>query len=114
MKKLFLLVLLAGAVYAGYLVTKGKPGEDAKGRAGKAQAQQVINALESYHAAHAAYPSDLDVLSGEGGGLPTQVLGNPLKYEPLGAVYDLTFSYATPLPVHCTYNPETRWKCGYL
>ena len=114
MKKLFLLVLLAGAVYLGYLVKKEKPGEGPKAKAGKAQAQPVINALETYRTAHAVYPPDLDALSGEGGGLSGQVLGNQLKYERFGAVYDLTFSYTTPLPAHCTYNPETRWKCGYM
>lgn len=114
MKKLFLLVLLAGAVYLGYLVQKEKPGEGPKARAGKSAAQPVINALESYRTAHNVYPADLEVLSGEGGGLPSQVLGQPLRYERFEATYDLTFSYTTPLPVHCTYNPETRWKCGFL
>lgn len=114
MKKLFLLVLLAGAVYLGYLAKKEKPGEGPKARAGKAATEPVIEALESYHAAHAAYPSDIEALAGEGGGLPSQVLGHPLRYDRHGSTYDLTFSYATPLPVHCTYSPETRWKCGFL
>ena len=114
MKKLFLLVLLAGAVYLGYLVQKEKPGEGPKARTGKAATQPVINALESYHAAHSVDPPDIEVLAAEGGGLPSQILGHPLRYERSGATYDLTFSYATPLPVHCTYNPETRWKCGFL
>jgi hypothetical protein len=113
-KKLFLLALLAGAVYLGYLVKKEKPGEGPKAKTGKAAVQPVINALEAYHAVHSVYPADLEVLSGEGGGLPSQVLGHPLQYDRSGATYDLTFSYATPLPVHCTYNPETRWKCGFL
>ena len=114
MKKLFLLALLAGAVYLGYLVKKEKPGEGLKARTGKAAAQPVIDALETYRAAHNLYPPDLEDLSGEGGGLPSRVLGHPLRYERFGATYELTFSYTTPLPVHCTYNPETRWKCGFL
>ena len=114
MKKLFLLVLLAGGIYLGYLVKKEKPGEGPKARTGKTATQPVINALEAYHLVHNNYPADLEVLSGEGGGLPSQVLGHPLRYDREGATYDLTFSYATPLPVHCTYNPETRWKCGFL
>ena len=114
MKKLFLLALFAGAAYVGYLVWKEKPGEGPKAMTGKAATQPVINALESYHAIHNVYPPDIEVLSAEGGGLPSQILGHPLQYERSGATYDLTFSYATPLPVHCTYNPETHWKCGFL
>ncbi|HEV8123530.1 MAG TPA: hypothetical protein VGP80_04775 [Gemmatimonadales bacterium] len=114
MKRLFWLAVLAGIVYLGYLVRKEKPGEGPKAKAGKAAVQPVINALEGYHAVHSAYPPDIETLATEGGGLPSQVLGHPLRYEREGAGYDLTFSYATPLPVHCTYNPETRWKCGFL
>ncbi|MEP7324324.1 MAG: hypothetical protein ABI836_00120 [Gemmatimonadota bacterium] len=114
MKKLFLLLLFAGAVYIGYLAKKEKPGEGPKARTGKAASQPVIDALERYHVIHAVYPPDIEVLSAEGGGLPSQVLGHPLRYEREGAMYNLTFSYAQPLPVHCTYNSETRWKCGFL
>ncbi len=114
MKKLIWLALFAGAAYVGYLAYKEKPGEGPKARQGKAAVQPVVNALESYRQAHNTYPADLEDLAGEGGGLPGQVLGHPLRYERHGATYDLTFSYATPLPVHCTYSPETRWKCGFL
>lgn len=114
MKKLFLLLLVAGAAYVGYLVWKEKPGEGPKASAGKSASQPVIDALERYRFAHNAYPADYEVLSAEAGGLPSQVLGHPLRYERSGEGYDLTFSYATPLPVHCTYNPATRWKCGFL
>lgn len=113
MKKLFLLALLAGAVYLGYLARKEKPGEGPKARKGKAAVQPVITALEAYRSAHNGYPADLDDLAGEGGGLPSEILGHPLGYERHGATYDLTFHYATPLPVHCTYTPP-RWKCGFL
>lgn len=114
MKKLFLLALLAGIVYVGYLARKEKPGEGPKARTGKAAAEPVIEALEAYHATHSVYPPDIEVLATEGTPIPGQVLGHPLSYEREGAVYHLTFSYAQPLPVHCTYNPETRWKCGFL
>jgi hypothetical protein len=114
MKKLFLFALLAGAVYLGYHLKQEKPGESSKAKAGKAATQPVIDALEAYHAAHTAYPTDLEVLAGEGGGLPSHVMGHPLRYEPFDGTYDLTFTYATPLPFHCTYNPATRWKCGFM
>jgi hypothetical protein len=115
MGKLFLVILVAGAAYIGYLAQKEKPGEGPKARTGKAAAQPVIAALESYHAAHNVYPPDIEDLSTEGGGgMPSQIDGHPVRYERYGATYSLTFSYATPLPVHCTYNPETHWKCGFL
>ena len=114
MKKLIILLVLAGAGYVFYLSQKEKPGEGVKAVAGKAAAQQVIRGLESYKQAHSTYPADLEDLAGEGGGLPDKILGNPIRYERYDATYDLTFSYATPLPVHCTYSPESRWRCAYF
>jgi len=46
--------------------------------------------------------------------VPQQINGHPILYEIRPDGYQLTFSYADPLPVHCTYMPATKWKCGWL
>lgn len=113
MKKLFLLLLLALGVYVGYLARKEKPGMGPKARSGKAAAQPVINAIEAYRTAHNMYPADLDDLRSENSSLPRRIDGHGIDYDRHGATYEVSFSYTTPLPVHCTYTPS-HWKCGYL
>lgn len=113
MKKIFFLLIVGLAVYVGYLARKEKPGEGPGARAGKLAARPVIDAVEAYRTAHNMYPADLDDLRMENSSVPRTINGHGIDYDRHGSTYDLTFSYTTPLPVHCTYTP-TRWKCGYL
>lgn len=107
--------MLAGAGYLGYLVVKHKPGEGPRAEAGRRAAAPVITAIERYRNLHGEYPDDLDVLESEvPGSVPREINGHPVRYERSGTVYRLTFSYAAPLPTHCTWTPATKWKCGYL
>jgi hypothetical protein len=112
-KTIFLILLLAAGGYVGYLAHKEKPGVGPKARVGKVAAQPVITAVEAYRTAHNMYPADIDDLLTENTALPRRIDGHEIGYSRHGSTYDLTFSYTTPLPVHCTYSP-THWKCGYM
>ena len=115
MKKLILLLLVAAVGYIGYLALHEKPGEGPKAEAGRKASQPVIVALEAYRLARGQYPEDLDELSlGMSGVLPKQIDGNPVLYTRTDSGYELTFSYASPLPTHCTYTTVRKWQCGYL
>ena len=114
-KKILLLLILGVLGYVSYLATREKPGQGVKADTGRRQSQPVIAALAVYRDNHGAYPGDLDELSNEVAVIvPRNVDDHPLLYSRTSAGYELTFSYANPLPVHCTYTPATKWQCRYL
>ena len=105
-------VCAVGAFAAYRAVAGDAPGQGPRAEAGYAAARPVIAALEAYHQAHGSYPATLAKLVPEQlSALPGEVNGYPLGYQASGASYVLDFSYTGPGMNHCTYTPETNWKC---
>ena len=114
MKTILLLLLLVGAT--AYFLTREKPGTGPKALAGMSRAQPVIAAIERYRQDRGAYPGAIeDLFPDLAAAIPKEINGHPILYERHGDSFDLTFSYASPLPTHCTFSPGTqKWKCGWL
>jgi len=113
MKTLLVLALLIGGGW--YEFKQQKPGTEPEAKSGMRQVAPLLGAIEQYHSIHNGYPADLLTLVPDYlPGMPPQVHGHPVQYERAGEFFNLTFSYTQPLPVHCTYNSGTHWKCGWL
>lgn len=113
MKFLFVLAILAGAGW--YFYRPLPPGEGPEAAEGKRAAGRVVAMLEAYREAKGVYPVDLDDLIPDySAGVPTMTNGRPYDYERLGTRYQLTFNYTNPAPVHCTIEPERKWKCEWF
>ena len=108
-------VCAVGAFAAYRAVVGDPPGQGPRAEAGYAAARPVIEALEAYHQAHGSYPETLARLVPEQlSALPGEVNGYPIGYQAQNNSYILDFSYTGPGMNHCTYTPETKWKCyGY-
>jgi hypothetical protein len=110
---LFVLAVTLGATW--YYHKPLPPGKGPSADAGKRQATVVLRGLESYRGDHGAYPEDLEALVPEYlSKLPLLSNGSPFDYQRLGANYRLTFNYTNPFPIHCTYEPATRWDCDWF
>ena len=107
------LAVCSVGAFALYRASAGDPpGQGARAEAGYAAAAPVIAALDKYHQAHGSYPATLAALApDELSALPGEVNGYPLGYQAKAGSYSLDFSYAGPGMNHCTYTPETQWKC---
>ncbi len=113
MKTFLLFVLIVGS--AAWYLTREKPGVGPKATSGFSKSAPLVAGLQAYRSAHNVYPPSLeDLVPDFLGAVPSAINGHPPQYERNGASFTLKFSYATPLPVVCTYSPETRWKCGWL
>jgi len=97
------------------------PGEGPKAERGYQRAAPVIEALQSYHADHGAYPDSLpqlvpDYLAADALALPEHEQERyPLEYRVEAGIYALTFRYVGPGVNECTFRPDGNgWKCsGY-
>jgi hypothetical protein len=91
------------------------PGEGAKAERGYQACAPIITALESYRQEHGGYPQTLQALSPKYlMEVPAEVNEMEIIYRPGETSYSLEFSYVGPGMNHCTYTPETEWKCsGY-
>lgn len=113
MKTLILIVAILAGAY--YYLSQQKPGVGPKADAGFKTCARVIAAIEQFKQARSGPPGMLMELNPEFlANVPREVNGHPILYEIRPDGYELTFSYADPLPVHCTYMPKTKWKCGWL
>jgi hypothetical protein len=113
MKFLFVLAILAGAGW--YFYRPLPPGQGVEAEAGKKAAGRVVSMVESYRSARGVYPVDLDDLIPDySAGVPQMPNGRPYGYERLGDRFQLTFNYTNPVPVHCTYEPATKWACEWF
>lgn len=113
MKTLLLILAIAGVAY--YFLSQQKPGVGPKAEAGFRAAAPIISAIGQFREAKNGPPGVLGELSPEFlAAVPQQINGHPILYEIRPDGYQLTFSYADPLPVHCTYMPATKWKCAWL
>jgi hypothetical protein len=113
MKFLLVLAILAGAAW--YFYRPLPPGQGPKADEGKRAAGRVVAMLEAYHAAKGVYPVDLDDLIPDySAGVPTMTNGRPYGYERIGDRFQLTFNYTNPVPVHCTFEPGSKWTCEWF
>jgi hypothetical protein len=113
MKTLLLIVLILAGAY--FYLSKQKPGVGPKAEAGFRASAPIISAIDQFKTVKNGPPGILSELTPEY--LPTvprEINGHPILYTIRPDGYELTFSYADPLPVHCTYMPSTKWKCGWL
>jgi hypothetical protein len=110
-------LLIMGALIAGawFYLKPLPPGKGPDADAGKRAATAILRTLENYHGEKGYYPEELDYLVPDYlQRLPRLGAGRVFEYQRLNTTYRLTFNYASPLPVHCTYRPETRWRCEWL
>lgn len=90
-------------------------GEGRKAEEGYQLSEEVIAALEQYHADNGEYPEQLDQL------IPTYLTAIPtgefvdgFTYTREGDSYILTFAYVGRCINICDYRPEQGWVCdGY-
>ncbi|HKV76126.1 MAG TPA: hypothetical protein VJN95_16530 [Gemmatimonadales bacterium] len=113
MKTLLLILIIVAGAY--YYLSQQKPGVGPKADAGFRVAAPIISAINQFRDAKSGPPGILMELVPEYlPSIPRQINGHPILYQIRPDGYELTFSYADPLPVHCTYMPKTKWKCGWL
>lgn len=113
MKFLFIMACLIGGAW--YYFRPQPPGKGPEADAGKRAATPVLRTLENYRGDHGAYPAELDDLVPDYlSKLPHLNKGRALEYQRISQTYRLTFNYASPFPVHCTFRPESKWKCEYF
>lgn len=109
---IFLAALLGGA---WYLYKPLPPGEGPNADAGKRAATPILRTMESYRGERGSYPEDLEYLVPDYlSKMPRLGNGVPFEYQRLGSSYELTFNYTNPLPVHCTFRPESKWTCEWF
>lgn len=110
---LFLAALAAGAwFYFGPLPT---PGQGPNAAAGMRAGNAIVQTMEGYRSARGVYPMSLEEMVPEYlAGLPRLSNGSSFEYQRLGATFKLTFNYTNPLPVHCNYEPATKWECSWF
>ncbi len=113
MKFLLVLAALLGGAWAYYKPLP--PGKGPNAAAGMRAGDVIVGTLETYRSARGVYPLSLEDLVPEYlGSMPRLSNGSSFDYERLGATFKLTFNYTTPLPVHCSYQPGTRWACEWF
>ncbi len=110
---LFIVGLGAGAWF--YFGPLPAPGQGPNAAAGKRAGDALVRTMEGYRSARGVYPMSLEELVPEYlAGLPRLSNGSSLEYQRLGPSFKLTFNYTNPLPVHCSYEPATRWDCSWF
>lgn len=110
------LLLLAALIAGAWMYYKPlPPGKGPNAAAGMRAGAAIVQTLESYRSARGVYPMNLEDLVPEYlGSLPRLSNGSSFEYQRLGGSFKLTFNYTTPLPVHCNYEPATRWACEWF
>ncbi|MBK7349462.1 MAG: hypothetical protein IPI92_06315 [Gemmatimonadetes bacterium] len=111
-----MLVVLAALLAGGYLFYKPlPPGKGPNAAAGMRAGGTIVQVLEGYRSSRGMYPQSLEDMVPEYlAGVPHLSNGSSFEYERLGANFKLTFNYTNPLPVHCSYQPATRWACEWF
>ncbi len=113
MKTLLLILVILGGAW--FVLSKQKPGVGPKADAGFRATAPIISAIGQFYEVKHGPPGMIGELAPDFmASVPREVDGHPILYEIRPDGYELTFSYADPLPVHCTYTPNTKWKCGWL
>lgn len=111
----FLIIMAALIGGAWYYYKPLPPGKGPEADAGKRAATVILRTLENYRGDRGAYPEELDQLVPDYlGKVPRLSTGRIFEYQRITYTYRLTFNYASPFPVHCTYRPETKWACEYF
>lgn len=111
----FVIVLVVIGAVGWFYLKPLPPGKGPDAAKGIRVSNVVVQAIESYHSAHNLYPVTLDDLTPDFlGGVPHLSNGSTLEYQRLNQRYKLTFNYANPLPVHCSYEPGKKWECEWF
>jgi hypothetical protein len=111
----FLIVLAVIGAVGWYYLKPLPPGKGPDAAKGMRVSNAVVQAIESYHSARNTYPVTLEDMVPEFlGGAPHMSNGSSIEYQRLGQTYKLTFNYANPLPVHCSYQPGKKWACEWF
>lgn len=113
MKFLIIMAVLGAAGW--YFLKPLPPGKGPDAEKGMRVSNAVVSAIETYRGARGTYPATLDDMVPDFiAGVPHLSNGSSLEYQRLGATFQLTFNYANPLPVHCTYQPGKKWMCEWF
>jgi hypothetical protein len=112
MKFLLVVAILVGAGW--YFYHPLPPGQGPKAEEGKRAAGRVV-AMIGLPRGEGRLPCrprrpDPDYSAG----VPHMTNGRPYDYERIGGRFQLTFNYTNPAPVHCTIEPERKWKCEWF
>jgi len=111
----FMLVLVVLGAVGWYYLKPLPPGKGPDAAKGMRVSNAVIQSIESYHSDGRGYPASLeDMVPQYLAGVPHLSNGSSLEYQRLGARFKLTFNYANPLPVHCSYEPGKKWACEWF
>jgi hypothetical protein len=111
----FILVLVVIGAVGWYYFKPLPPGKGPDAAKGMRISNGVVSAIESYRSDHQMYPPTLeDLIPSYLGSVPHLSHGSSLDYQRLGASFKLTFSYANPVPVHCTIAPGKKWECEWF
>jgi hypothetical protein len=111
----FMLVLAVLGAVGWYYLKPLPPGKGPDAAKGMRISNALIQSIESYHAERRFYPATLeDMIPDFIAGVPRFSNGSSLEYKRLGQTFKLTFSYANPLPVHCSYEPGQKWACEWF
>lgn len=111
-----MVVVIAALLAGAWLYFKPlPPGKGPNAAAGMRAGATIVQVLEGYKSSHGVYPMNLtDLMPDYLAGVPHLSNGSSFEYERLGANFKLTFNYTNPLPVHCSYEPATRWACEWF
>ena len=113
MKMLLVLALLLGGAWTYFKPLP--PGKGPNAAAGMRAGTAILRTLESFRGSRGVYPLSLEDMVPEYlSGLPRLSNGSSWEYQRLGGSFKLTFNYANPLPVHCSYEPGTKWACEWF
>ncbi|HTS87670.1 MAG TPA: hypothetical protein VMG41_04195 [Gemmatimonadales bacterium] len=113
MKFLLFIAAVVGALW--YFYKPLPPGKGPGADTGKRVAVVIQRTLENYRGDHGGYPQALeDLVPTYLSSVPLLSTGRTFDYQRLGLNYKLTFNYANPLPVHCSYEPATKWQCEWF
>ncbi len=111
----FLMVLAAIGIAAWIYLKPLPPGQGPNAQAGMRASAAIIQTLENYRSSRGVYPMNLSDLVPEFlSGVPHLSNGSEIEYERLGGNYKLSFNYTNPLPVHCNYQPDSKWHCEWF
>ena len=115
MKFMLVVALLAGCAWYVVKTQLPQPGQGPEAVAGKRASNAVLQAAENYHSATQVYPQGLeDMIPEYLSAMPHLANGVSIEYQRLGPTYKLTFNYRNPLPVHCSFEPATKWECEWF
>lgn len=111
----YLVVLAILVAVAWHFYHPLPPGQGPEAEEGKRAAGKVVMMIQAYREAKGVYPIELDDLVPDySAGVPHMTNGRPYGYERIGDRFQLTFNYTNPAPVHCTYEPGTKWECEWF